>query len=293
MEGTGAEIAGNTNNTQAVIYSTASVVIEDVEVVRGTAQPQRIIYVNGADFVKIDSCIVHSFLSYAGDKTMVYLNASRIDIYNNLLYDGQATGNVAALFTYGDYVSIVNNSIHDFYATQLLGTAIGYGILVYVDPVKTANVYNNTITEIVAATAVQQFTYCYYFYDLGGNLNYSNNISDDSTAPGSNSQTGVSYTEIFLDADIADFRLTLLSVARDAGTDRSADINDDIIGTVRPVGVTWDIGAFEWFAIFEGEILEGISTVTIVKTKNSEVTIEKELDSEVTTELNEISKVYD
>ena len=81
-----------------------------------------------------------------------------------------------------------------------------------------------------------------------GALSGDYNMSDvpDAQMPGVNSTTAAA---IFADAANGDFRLLAGSPGIDQGVDLSADpsypFNTDIIGTTRPQGSAWDIGAFE------------------------------------------------
>ena len=103
-------------------------------------------------------------------------------------------------------------------------------------------------TQFTNIVAVGASVSC--FYDKAGGFSTSSdyNASDDGTAPGANSidLTGVSLGTIFTDYSNEDFSLVSNSPLIDAGTDLSASMDSvDIIGTSRPQGDYWDIGAFE------------------------------------------------
>ena len=74
------------------------------------------------------------------------------------------------------------------------------------------------------------------------------NASEDATAPGANSVTGIA--DPFVDRANDDFRLAAGAAPVDAGTDLSAStsVDTDIAGTARPEGAAWDIGAHELVA---------------------------------------------
>ncbi len=77
--------------------------------------------------------------------------------------------------------------------------------------------------------------------------NTDNNASSDDSAPGSNSLTEIDPAAAFTDYSNGDFSLKSGSPLIDAGTDLSEVMDSvDIIGTSRPQGDYWDIGAFEY-----------------------------------------------
>lgn len=71
----------------------------------------------------------------------------------------------------------------------------------------------------------------------------SHNASEDGTHPGANGLTLVA--DPFEDSTNDDYRPAAGSVLIDAGVDLSVDFSTDIVGTTRPQGSAWDIGAFE------------------------------------------------
>lgn len=80
-----------------------------------------------------------------------------------------------------------------------------------------------------------------------GSATVSHNITSGTDSFGTNSLTEVTSSEVFVDAANSDFRNVDTSSAIDAGTDLSSDMDAvDIIGTSRPQGDAWDIGAFEY-----------------------------------------------
>lgn len=80
----------------------------------------------------------------------------------------------------------------------------------------------------------------------------NNNIDEDGTAPGENSITA---TVTFTDIANGNFSLAIGSAGINQGADLSSDpnypFNTDIIGTLRPQGSSWDIGAFEFVPVSE------------------------------------------
>ena len=96
----------------------------------------------------------------------------------------------------------------------------------------------NPNTSLAASAAHFQGTFSSAEYNLSG----------DTTAPGTNSRT--SKTVTFVAAGSDNFLLSPSDTeAKDFGKDLSGDANlafsDDIIGTARPQGASWDMGASE------------------------------------------------
>ena len=94
--------------------------------------------------------------------------------------------------------------------------------------------------------------------DFSGTFTSSNyNASEDSTAPGASSITGIAAAGTFVAASSGNFSLVSGSPLIGEGTDLSAYFTTDIAGTTRS---TWDIGAFEYVASGGG----GVSIIPII-----------------------------
>jgi hypothetical protein len=103
--------------------------------------------------------------------------------------------------------------------------------------------YNNTVFNNGSAAG----------YNRGVDTEYKNNIfwgngSDsinvvEGNIIASNNHTG---NPTFVNEGTRDLRLGTGSTAIDAGGDLSPDVTDDFIGTPRPQGIDWDIGAYEY-----------------------------------------------
>jgi hypothetical protein len=148
--------------------------------------------------------------------------ASPAKIYNNIIHSFNFPSSVAIL---GGTDLIYNNILIDNY----------YGVY-----------YNEGNAYTVINNITQDCAIGFYNPYAPFNPASSNNLSSDSTAPGSNSITEA--TVQFVDEDNDDFRLSLddTSGAIDGGTDLSAEMDAvDIMGNSRPAGLAWDIGAHE------------------------------------------------
>jgi len=92
----------------------------------------------------------------------------------------------------------------------------------------------------------------------------SNNASSDNTADdwgGSGHLVGLDPDDLFTDHDNGDFTLKNGSALIDAGADLSGSFTDDIAGNTRPSGDAFDIGAFEYLAPLEINVLDDATPV--------------------------------
>ena len=111
---------------------------------------------------------------------------------------------------------------------------------------------SNTLSETTENNAVigNSYTTCYSVL-AATNISHSfnNNISSDATAggfSGSSNQTSISASQTFSDADNNNF--TPVATALDTGKTISI-VQTDALGTIRPYGQAYDIGAIEYFVI--------------------------------------------
>ena len=147
-------------------------------------------------------------------------------VWNCVIYGFGARTGARGIYSY-----TTNNTIYSYNNTI---DKCGTGLYKFAGSI----VAKNTIASNCASS-------CFSSVD-GAGTDY--NLSSDATAPGDNSQTEVSPS--FVDAAAFNYALTTDdATARENGTDLSADaalaVSGDIIGTARPQGTNWDIGAFE------------------------------------------------
>lgn len=196
-----------------------------------------------------DNLIIEWCEGYQGGNNDQWFNsnASNVLAHKLLVYDCSETGILAL----GGDLTVKNCTIYD-----CVGTAIDYSATVTVD------IYNCTLfrsnkgtngfgaaTVTVRNTAAMNNTTA-DFEDID---TQSYNISSDSTASGTGSQTlKTSYSDYFTNvgAGTEDFSVKdSSSVLYNAGTDLSGSgVTEDIIGTARPQAATYDVGAFELIA---------------------------------------------
>ena len=146
-------------------------------------------------------------------------------VFNNVIYNAAGAG---IRVQSGDYnVFLYNNTVYN------CGIGINFNFAT-----------DNTAINNLLINNSQD-----YYNNIPGATFYSAaNITSDTTSP-----DGASYQSIsvnFTDAANGDFRLLAGSPGIDQGVDLSSDpnypFNTDIIGTLRPQGAAWDIGAFEY-----------------------------------------------
>ncbi len=177
---------------------------------------------DGGDGVSIG--VVRRCLVYAttnsnsrGIYTASYTTGARI--YNNLLMGGAST-------SYGVY-----RSDGDVYVMNNM--AYGWGTGFYTGGSRYRYAYNNISLGNSSADFSGSWTAA------------SNNISSDTSAPGTNSLTSQVAADLMTDPDNGDYTLKTGSNAIGAGTDLSAYFTTDITGAIRS---TWDIGAFAYIS---------------------------------------------
>jgi hypothetical protein len=155
-------------------------------------------------------------------------STTRNYIYNNIIY-GFSRG------VEGAYYTNDNNTI---YSNTVINCTT-YGISYY-----STTIYKNNICQSASGSDFLAYS--------GGGGTGSNNLSKDTTG-------NIQATLTFTDAANNDYSLASTDTdAINAGADLGSDYNTDIIGTARPQGSAWDIGAFEYISTATIKTISGI-----------------------------------
>ena len=139
--------------------------------------------------------------------------------YNNIIYDNPIVG------------LQINGSVSSsgFYNNVIYNTGTGIQVR--------AGASNNILRNNIASTSADNVS------NSGTNTSFSNMLCS-SADTGCNASTEAAGTT-FTNAGSGDFTLKAGSLAIDNGTSLSSTFTTDIIGTARPQGGAWDIGAYE------------------------------------------------
>ena len=174
--------------------------------------------------VLLENLLVYDFLSPMpfdhGIKTPP-AGPSSFTIRNSVIYDGDNDG--IYIGAAGDVVTVDNCTFYD------VDNGIrNDGTVTITNTISTANSVSFLNTNVMTG---------------------SNNMSNDATAPGPASITGIAATDQFVDISPGTENLHLRpgSDAIDAGIDLSVRFGDDIDGDARPQGAAWEMGADESF----------------------------------------------
>jgi hypothetical protein len=187
----------------------------------------------------IYNCIIHDLVSTgAGLSAQGVTGRLTMMIYNNLVFNitNVAAGALGIGIGYQDGSVCYNNT-----AYNITGTAGGWSIW---------SRHNSTATINNVSMDSSSHDFRWNGGESAANTDY--NCSSDGTA----NDQGATHAQInkvaanqFVNIGAENFNLLATADCVDAGTDLSPMVIDDIVGTSRPQGSAYDIGAFELIVI--------------------------------------------
>jgi len=179
--------------------------------------------------IRLSKLIIKGVCSGTGTVSGIYVNdaTATVTIWNTVVYgfiSGDDTQHIGMNFTNCSSVSIYNCTVYNCYS----------GILQAAGTVTATNCAVFNCTDDFTGTVAM--TYCASDDDHTG----------DSATNITITQSADDWAALVTDAAGGDFSVTDAdSQLYDAGTPDLFTEDDDIIGTARPQGSAWDIGAFE------------------------------------------------
>lgn len=230
----GAFIANPTDTAAVACGGLAYIRVEGLRLLLGTGSGKHGVASVGVNAV-IDGLLV---VAGGANQYCLFLNSgTNVRISNNILLGSLSTQGAALLFGGTTSFLLENN------------TAAGGGYGFYFYAPGGANVTVTAKNNVSIGHSVGDF-----YQTVAGTLNVtaSSNASEDATADdfgGTGNLTGIVPADEFTDP-ANDFTLLPTSQLIDAGADVSGDgVTTDILGTARPQGAAFDIGAFEFIPV--------------------------------------------
>jgi DNA-binding beta-propeller fold protein YncE len=221
-----------TTTTTAITLSSAYVTIDGLEIsCSGQAYQLRYgIYQTIEAFSIIKNNIIRDISTVTDGRGHGMSMFRSFTAFNNLIYNVAWRG-IEDPAGYATATNIFNNTIYNFNAANA-----GYaGIVISAN---TAALIKNNIVVSGSNGGV-----C---YTPSGSQVYVTNGGSDTTGDIDNLTAANLFVSVTAGSE--DLRLKAGAAGIDVGTDLGASYNTDIIGTSRPQGSAWDIGAFEYIA---------------------------------------------
>ena len=216
------------------------------------------IYVDAASYatssIDIYDNLVYSTAGAPGISIADELNSSsltNINIYNNILYGNQRGITIESYGTTSTFTNctIINNTLYNNGTISEVACYVGHAQLT------SCVIRNNIIFSLTGNT----YSILYADYASGG-ITIDHNLAYNSGGSWhSGNVLGTSYvtSNPLLTSPTTDFSIQSSSPAKDAGSSTNAP-STDYIGNTRPIGVGYDIGAYE----FNSGITTGLPVIT-------------------------------
>ena len=192
---------------------------------------------SSADNITISNCIINNSINGTGGFGTALESGSAVadgwKFFNNIIFGGIAGNGIIFTGTSVGTQGISNAKIYN-------NTVVGVQRLLYKHPNTNGSgneVNNNLFYNANASQA--------YYHGTISSFNYYNTNCSSITLGETGSQYGESI-DPFVDSANHNYRLNNNTIAKDTGTDLTGTFTTDIIGTNRPQGIAWDIGAYEF-----------------------------------------------
>ena len=220
--------------------------VEMDEITTGNYQTSVYIYIiAGGDYSTIRNCLIHgsddSFATSVEKGIRLIDNGGTLDgieIYNNVIYDLGGHDGVG-LDCQDEDVDAYNNTIDN-----IVGTNTGYGF---------KDVGGNCFIKFKNNSATRTDDADFQNFGTPSGYEYSNNMDEDGTAPGTSAQSSITPSDQFesLVGGSEDYHLKSGADAIDNGTSISGIFTNDIDDDTR--SGDWDIGADEYVSVTPAE----------------------------------------
>ncbi len=200
----------------------------------------------------MDGNILTNFCGAHGNGLSAYSGSHNTTFSNNIL----RVSIFGITWQNSNDITIINNIVdamgcNGCYLTQGGSTAVN-GTLKIIHNTWVGSSYANTISGLSAfpTAIVKNNIFSGSDVDTGPNMNYNCWLRDSTAGPHTAEGDRTEYggeTAVFVNYAGADYRLRETTVCKDNGADVSSyGVTTDIVGTSRPHGLGWDIGAYEY-----------------------------------------------
>ena len=218
----------------------------------------------GSGAVKIDKCLFTNNYTTLSNGGAIMINTATSAIISNSIFTENTSGSgtpTAGAALYCVKATTINNcliagnsgtsAVYIYPSSGVFGTFNNVTIASNFSSTGAAGVY------LAVAVTPSVFTNCLFYASGNSPIGYSTGVAPTVTYSGFDTATLPVYATTgcintitaasFKDVTINDYSLVENSTAKDTGTDlTAAGITTDILGTVRPQGTAFDMGAYEF-----------------------------------------------